>query len=61
MPTDEEIRDRAHQLWTEAGKPAGQDDAFWHEAEQQLLDEEMDRAAKPDSAPAADDKPPDAT
>jgi len=47
MPTDDEIRIRAHQLWTEAGRPTGQDDEFWRQAEQQLKDEELDQAAKP--------------
>jgi len=52
MPTDDEIRIRAHQLWTEAGKPTGQDDAFWRQAEQQLKDEEQaaeDKQFDPDN------------
>jgi hypothetical protein len=35
-PTDDQIRIRAHQLWEQAGKPEGQDDEFWHRAEQEL-------------------------
>lgn len=29
IPTDEQIRTRAHQLWELAGSPAGRDDEFW--------------------------------
>jgi hypothetical protein len=36
MPTDEEIRARAHQLWEEAGKPQGREHEFWHQAEREL-------------------------
>jgi hypothetical protein len=36
MPTDEEVRARAHQLWEEAGKPEGRDHEFWYQAEQDL-------------------------
>jgi hypothetical protein len=27
------IRERAHSLWEEAGKPHGRDQEFWHRAE----------------------------
>ncbi len=37
-PTDEQIRSRAHQLWEEAGRPEGQADQFWHQAERELSD-----------------------
>lgn len=30
------IRRRAYQLWEEAGKPDGQDQRFWNEAEQEI-------------------------
>jgi Protein of unknown function (DUF2934) len=36
MPTDEEIRARAHQLWEEPGKPQGREHEFWHQAEREL-------------------------
>lgn len=39
-PTAEEIRHRAFQLWQEAGEPEGKSDAFWYQAEQELLSEE---------------------
>jgi len=40
--TDEQIRIRAHQLWEQAGKPAGRENEFWHQAEQEL--KEMERS-----------------
>ena len=39
-PTDEQIRERAYQLWEKFGKPEGRTDEFWHQAEQELLNEE---------------------
>jgi len=42
------IRDKAHQLWEEAGSPAGEDQRFWFEAkiaidgEEAKLDKEVD-------------------
>jgi Protein of unknown function (DUF2934) len=42
MHEDQEaIRERAHKLWEEAGKPDGKEEQFWHEAEQQLKDERI--------------------
>ena len=35
-PTEEQIRNRAHQLWELAGQPEGRDDEFWREAECEL-------------------------
>jgi hypothetical protein len=35
-PTEEQIRVRAHELWEQAGKPAGREDEFWHQAEKEL-------------------------
>jgi hypothetical protein len=35
-PPEDEIRERAHQLWQAAGRPDGREDEFWHEAERQL-------------------------
>jgi hypothetical protein len=32
MPTDEEVRARAHQLWEEAGKPEEREHEFWYQA-----------------------------
>ena len=36
--TEEQIRERAHQLWEIAGRPEGREDEFWHEAERGLKD-----------------------
>jgi hypothetical protein len=35
-PTDEQIRNRAHQLREENGKPAGREMEFWLQAEKEL-------------------------
>jgi DUF2934 family protein len=34
------VRKRAYQLWEDAGKPAGQQDHFWLEAEKQIMQEQ---------------------
>ena len=39
-PSEQEIRERAHQLWERAGKPEGRGDEFWHAAEQELRNED---------------------
>ena len=38
-PSEQEIRERAHQLWERAGKPECREDEFWHAAEQELRNE----------------------
>lgn len=40
FPTDDQIRDRARQLWEQAGRPDGRNDEFWHLAEKQLQEME---------------------
>jgi hypothetical protein len=35
-PTDEQIRELAYRLWSEAGQPEDREQEFWHLAEQQL-------------------------
>ena len=37
--TEEDIRKRAYILWEKAGRPAGQMDTFWYEAEKELIAE----------------------
>ena len=37
---EQQIRERAHRLWEEAGCPQGRDDEFWHEAERAIEEEE---------------------
>ena len=34
-------RERAHQLWQAEGKPEGQEERFWREAERQLKEEQI--------------------
>jgi hypothetical protein len=33
---EDRIRERAHQIWEEQGRPEGRDLEHWHEAERQL-------------------------
>jgi Protein of unknown function (DUF2934) len=40
------IRERAHQLWEAAGKPEGQEERFWHEAERHLKEEQIKHETK---------------
>jgi hypothetical protein len=35
-PTEDQIKERAHQLWEAAGKPDGRHEEFWHQAEREL-------------------------
>jgi hypothetical protein len=35
-PTEEQIRNRALDLWEQAGKPEDRDEEFWQEAEKEL-------------------------
>jgi hypothetical protein len=35
------IRQRAHKLWEQAGKPEGKEEQFWLEAERQLAEERI--------------------
>ncbi len=39
-PTEQDIRERAHRLWEQAGKPEGREEEFWHAAEQKLRNED---------------------
>jgi hypothetical protein len=36
QPTENQIRERAHQLWEAAGKPEGRHEEFWQQAEREL-------------------------
>jgi hypothetical protein len=33
---EERIRQRAEELWREAGQPQGRDEEFWHKAEKEI-------------------------
>ncbi|PSO21590.1 DUF2934 domain-containing protein [Bradyrhizobium sp. MOS003] len=39
-PTEQDIRERAHRLWEQAGRPEGRDEEFWSAAEQELRNED---------------------
>ena len=39
-PTEHDIRERAHRLWEQAGRPEGREDEFWRAAEQELRNED---------------------
>lgn len=34
--TEQQIRERAHQLWEAAGSPEGREQEFWYRAEREL-------------------------
>jgi hypothetical protein len=54
-PQEDPVRERAYQLWQEAGSPEGQADHFWHLAEQDAgSDEELYDKTLADSFPASD-------
>jgi len=36
QPSEQDIRDRAYQLWEEAGRPEGEPDQFWNRAREAL-------------------------
>jgi hypothetical protein len=45
-PTEDEIRTRAFQLWKDAAEPDGMADAFWYQAEKELLRRLSDKPAE---------------
>jgi hypothetical protein len=47
--SEEQIRQRAHQLWELAGRPEGREQEFWLEAEREL--ENGEPAINPDEKP----------
>jgi Protein of unknown function (DUF2934) len=49
-PTEEQIRERAYQLWEAAGKPEDREQEFWYQAEGELKTEtgEASQASIPD-------------
>jgi hypothetical protein len=38
-PTEDQIRQRAHEIWERNHRPDGRDDEFWHQAEKELQGE----------------------
>ena len=51
-PSEEQIRQRAHEIWERHHRPDGRDDEFWHRAEKELQegDESASIAENPESA-----------
>ncbi|MFC0202055.1 DUF2934 domain-containing protein [Paracoccus rhizosphaerae] len=41
------VRDRAHALWEQAGRPEGQDAQHWSQAEQEIAAEEEAQSSAP--------------
>jgi Protein of unknown function (DUF2934) len=41
----QDIRNRAHELWENAGKPEGREEEFWQQAERELKEKEIRRLA----------------
>ncbi|MEO6002045.1 MAG: DUF2934 domain-containing protein [Opitutus sp.] len=55
-PTQEEVSDRAYQLWEKYGRPDGRDVEIWFEAERELADTTKASASEPavrDRAPTS--------
>jgi hypothetical protein len=52
---EQAIRERAYHLWAEGGRPDGQANAHWLEAQRQILSVSLaglDRTVTPEAAPA---------
>jgi hypothetical protein len=45
----EKNRERAYRLWEQAGKPDGQEERFWHEAERQKEEQINHETKTPDN------------
>jgi hypothetical protein len=56
-PTEDQIRQRAHEIWERNHRPDGRDDEFWHQAEQELQEaDELEKIANsPNPIPLAPD------
>jgi Protein of unknown function (DUF2934) len=39
-PTEDQIRQRAHELWEQSHRPDGRDEKFWNQAERELQEAE---------------------
>ncbi|KHK90893.1 DUF2934 domain-containing protein [Novosphingobium malaysiense] len=50
---DQRIRERAHALWEQEGRPHGRHDAHWDQARQEIEGNEAKPAAKRPAAPKA--------
>jgi len=47
-PTDDQIRQRAHELWEQNHRPDGRDEEFWHQAVRELSEAEAPAKEAPD-------------
>ena len=52
MSKDQTIRDVAYAIWEAEGRPDGQDEAHWQQAEL-LVEEQVSEEAKPSKIPTA--------
>lgn len=55
IPSQEDISDRAHQIWESAGQIDGDDLTHWLQAEKELLDQAGSRESRPLENPLASD------
>lgn len=44
---EEEIKKRAYEIWERHGRPEGQEDEFWQQAEQELRNEDRSSPIRP--------------
>ncbi len=45
-PTEDQIRQRAHDIWERHHRPEGKHEEFWHQAEQELQEaDDLERIA----------------
>jgi hypothetical protein len=51
---EQRVRERAYQMWTEAGCPDGRADAFWLEAQRDVLTASLENVGR---VTAAENKP----
>jgi hypothetical protein len=48
---EERIREKAHSMWEQEGRPEGQDSRHWEEAEKQLVEADSVAAGQPSKDP----------
>jgi len=53
-PDRQKLRERAHLLWEQAGRPSGEDVEHWLTAERELRDEDEPNPALKDVEPGSD-------
>jgi hypothetical protein len=47
MPREQDIQERAYELWELSGKPEGKNDEFWQIAAKELAEKEKEKSANP--------------